>query len=62
MAKFRAQVNFREPFGNPSPTLKMIDFQIILMLDVLRSVKHPRQSGSFRKVCLLVHLANIFQL
>ena len=62
MAKFRSQVSFRGPFGNPSPTLKMIDFQIILMLYVLRSVKHARQSGRFRKICLLVHLANIFQL
>ena len=62
MAYFRAQAIFRVPFGNQFPALKMIDFQIILTLDVPRSVKHPRQSESFRKFCVPVHLANIFQL
>ena len=62
MAHFRAQANFRVHFGNQFPALKMIDFQIILMLDVPRSVKHPRQPESFRKFCLPVYLANIFQL
>ena len=62
MANFRAQAIFTVPFGNQFPALKMIDFQIILMLDVPRSVKHPRQSKSFRKFRLPVHLATIFQL
>ena len=47
MANFRAQAIFRLPFGNQFPVLKMIDFQIILMLDVPRSVKHPRQLKVF---------------
>ena len=46
MASFRAQAIFRLPFGNKFPALKMIDFLIILMLDVPRSVEHPRQSES----------------
>ena len=62
MANFRAQAIFIVPFGNQFPALKMIDFQKILMLDVPRSVKHSRQSESFLKFCLPVHLANIFQL
>ena len=56
MANFRAQDILRAPFGNQFPALKMIDFQVILMLYV------PRQSGSFRKFWPLVHLAIIFQL
>ena len=62
MANFRAQAIFRVPFGNQFPALKMMDFQIILMLDVPRTVKHPRQSESFIKFCALLHLENIFQL
>ena len=62
MANFRAQAIFRVLFGNQFPALKVLVFQVILMLDVPRSVKHPRQSESLRKFCLPVHLANIFQL
>jgi len=47
------------PFGNLFPTLKMTDFQINLVLDVPKSVG---TSGSFRKFCALIDLANIFQL
>ena len=62
MANFRAQDILRAPFGNQFPALKMIDFQIILMLYVPRRVKHPRKSGRFRKFWPLLHLAIIFQL
>ena len=40
MANFGAQVIFRVPFVNPFPTLKMIDFQIILMPDNLEVFVH----------------------
>ena len=60
MANFRGQDILRAPFGNQFPALKMIDFQIILVLYVPRSVKHPRQSESFHKLCLPVHLAIIY--
>ena len=62
MANFRAQAVFRMPFGNLFPTLKMMDFQINLVLDVPKSVKFPKPPGSFRKFGVLVHFANIFQL
>ena len=52
MANFRAQVIFRVPFGNPFPTLKMIDLIVILMLDVPTSVLKTSQTiWKFSQIC-----------
>ena len=47
MANFRAQVIFGVSFGDPFPTLGVMDFQIILVLDVPGSVEHPRHLEVF---------------
>ena len=62
LANFCAQAILRVPFSSPLPTLKMIDFQIVLVLDVRKSVELPRLTESFGKFYALILFGNIFQL
>ena len=58
---FCAQAVFKVPFRNSFPTQKWEEVQIMLVLDVLEGVKLIWVTESFRQVCALVSLANIFQ-
>ena len=56
------QAIFKVLYSNVFSTLQKIDFKKILLLDVPKDVKLPKQTKSFRKFCPLAHLVNIFQL
>ncbi len=57
---FYAQAIFKVPFSNTFPTLKKIDFQINLVLDVPEGANPPRLTESFREFRAFVSLGNIF--
>ena len=48
--------------SKPFPTLYILDFQIVLELDVPRNVELPRLFRCCRNSYALVHFANIFRL